>query len=377
MKVLYLTESLLPHIDGVSLTMARLFGMLAAHGVDFRILSPFVPGADVEWASRVYPMPYVRFPLYPDYRVTLPTARIAAHFDDWGPDLMHVVSPTPFAMRAMRGARRRGVPVVSSFHTHFVSYFRYYRLGALEAAGWRLLRSFYAGCEAVFAPSPAILRELAKQGILHAELWSRGVDTDRFSPLRRDESLRARIPGEGPVILFVGRLVKEKDVGDVVAVSHRLLAQGIAHRMVLVGDGPMRRALQRRLPSACFVGHQQGDALARWYAAADMFFFPSTTETFGNVVLEALASGLPAVVSDWGGPQDLVLDGETGFICPGKDIEAFAGALGWLVANAAPRRAMAARARTLAVGRSWATVNCRLLDAYHRIADPPALTARA
>lgn len=371
MKVAYFSESLLPHVDGVSRTLAQLFTTLEARGVDFRIFSPFVPGPEISWSTRVHRIPYVRFPLYPDYRLASPIGHGASgRLDAYGPDLIHVVSPTPINVRAKKYGRRNGIPVVSSFHTHFVSYFRFYGFGGLEEIGWKMMRRFYGDIDVVYAPSEAIIDELASHGIRNTELWSRGIDLRRFSPAYRDPELRARAGAhddDTPVLLLVSRLVKEKDLADLVAAERILRERGSRHRLVLVGDGPMRDQLRRELPDACFAGHQGGEALARWYASGDVFIFPSTTETFGNVVLEAQASGLPTVVVDRGGPPDLVTPGETGYVARANDPADLAACVGRLLDDAALRRRMGAAARAAAADRDWAAINGRLIDSYARV----------
>jgi phosphatidylinositol alpha 1,6-mannosyltransferase len=370
LKVAFFTESLFPLVDGVSRTLAQLFGTLERRGVDFRIWSPFVPGDEVSWRGRVRRVPYFRFPLYPDYRVSLPWGHGAGReLEAWQPDVVHVVSPTPMATWAQKWARRRGIPVVSSFHTHFVSYFSYYGVPWLEGAGWRVLRRFYGRCDAVYAPSESIIRELREHGIERVELWSRGIDVRRFSPALRDAELR-RVAGaeDGvPLVLMVSRLVKEKDMADLVEMDRILRGRGVPFRLALVGDGPMRAELERALPHAYFAGHQSGDALGRWYASGDVFVFPSTTETFGNVVLEAMASGLPAVVVDRGGPPDLVDHGVTGWIARANDPADLADHVQRLLADPALRARMGTAAVESARDRDWPAINGRVVESYERL----------
>jgi phosphatidylinositol alpha 1,6-mannosyltransferase len=371
-RVAYFTESLYPHVDGVSRTLARLFDTLEERGVDFVVFSPFVPGASVSWSGRVRPVRFVRFPLYPDYRVSLPllSRGVVREMEGFRPDLLHVASPTPMAVWAQHWARRHGLPVVASFHTHFVSYFRYYGVPALERFGWSALRRFYARSDRVYAPSWSIIRELEGEGIRHVELWSRGIDSERFAPRFRDPALRERVGAdpERPMLLLVSRLVKEKDLADLVEVNRILRERGASFRLALVGDGPMRAELERRLPDAHFAGHRTGDDLARWYASADVFIFPSTTETLGNVVLEALASGLPAVVVDRGGPQDLISPGENGFVARANDPASIADAAERLLRDPALRERLGRTARETAVReRSWSAINGRLVESYQRV----------
>jgi phosphatidylinositol alpha 1,6-mannosyltransferase len=377
MRVVYFTESLYPLVDGVSRTLARLFATLERRGVEFLVFSPFVPDAAVGWRTRVVEVPFARFPLYPDYRVSVPRpGRISAALERFAPDLVHVVSPTPTAVWAQRYARRHSLPVVASFHTHFVSYFRYYGFPWLEPLGWRLLRWFYGRCDRVYAPSRSIIRELEGQGLGNLELWSRGIDGERFSPDHRDPALRARIGADAdtPVLLLVSRLVKEKDLADLVEVDRILRERGVRFRLALVGDGPMRAELEERLPDAVFAGHRHGAELAAWYASADVFLFPSTTETLGNVVLEAMASGLPTVVVDRGGPQDLVEPGETGFVARANDVVDLADRAERLLRDPAERERMAAAAHAAAAERDWERINGRLLESYRQLlaARPPS-----
>ena len=207
------------------------------------------------------------------------------------------------------------------------------------------------------------------EGIEKLELWSRGIDLAAFSPDFRDPELRAAAGAddETPLLLLVSRLVKEKDLADLVAADRILREGGSEHRLVFVGDGPMRDELQRALPDAFFAGHQTGEALARWYASGDVFVFPSTTETFGNVILEAQASGLPAVVVDRGGPPDLVEPGETGLIARANDPGDFAAKVAELLGDPERRRRMGCIAREAAAERDWNAINGRLLESYRSV----------
>jgi phosphatidylinositol alpha 1,6-mannosyltransferase len=374
MRIAYFTESLLPHVDGVSLTLARLFATLEEYGVEFRVYSPFVPGEEVSWSRRVRRVRSARFPLYPEYRVSFPGGpAVRGDLERFQPQLVHLVSPTPMAWWALRWARRRGVPAVASFHTDFISYFPYYRVAPLAPLGWRALRWFHNRCVATFAPSAALERQLAQRGIVGVESWSRGIDAGRFSPERRDPQLRRRWgAGERPVLLFVGRLVREKDLLELPQVRSRLREGGMDPLLVLVGDGPLRAQLEEALPGALFSGHLEGEELARHYASADLFVFPSTTETFGNVVLEAAAAGLPAVVAGRGGPPDLVTHGVTGLVARANDPGDFAACVGLLLSHPDRLGEMGRRARALAVGRDWTAINRGLIERYRQLAGAAA-----
>jgi phosphatidylinositol alpha 1,6-mannosyltransferase len=374
MRIAYFTESLLPLIDGVSNTLSHLFDALESEGVDFRVYSPFVPGPDVSWRERVQPVRHITFPLHKAYRLSCPGGRqVAADLDAFDPDIIHVVSPTPMAIWAQAQARRRGIPVVATFHTHFVSYFPYYGVAGLEPVGWRILRWFHDRCTVTYAPSPNIVEELAAHGIGNVRIWSRGVDTARFSPEARDPRLRERLGAseDVPLVLLVSRLVKEKDLADLVAVDAELTRRGARYRLALVGDGPMRTELEQTLRHAYFAGHQKGAELARWYASGDVFVFPSTTETFANVVQEAMASGLPSVVADRGGPQNVIEPGVSGFVARANDPVHMADFVERLLADAELRRAMGVAGRVRALRRSWAVVSAELIGDYRELIGLP------
>jgi phosphatidylinositol alpha 1,6-mannosyltransferase len=371
MRIAFFTESLLPLVDGVSHTLGHLFSALEAEGIEFRVYAPFVPPPEIPWQNRTRRVRSFRFPLYRDYRISLPGGRrIAAELDEWQPDIVHVVSPTPMAIWAQAYARGRGIPVVGTFHTHFVSYFPYYGVARLERLGWGILRWFYGRCNATFAPSVSIIEELREHGIENVCLWSRGVDSCRFSPAWRDDALRAKLGADErtPLVLLVSRLVKEKDLADIVVMDRVLRSRNLRYRLALVGNGPMRKRLERELPDAHFAGHQSGPSLSRWYASADIFVFPSTTETFANVVQEAMASGVPAVVSDRGGPQSVIEPGRSGLVARANDPGELAANVERLICDDDLRAAMSCAARQRAQERTWDAVNAVLVHEYERIA---------
>ncbi|MBA2671451.1 MAG: glycosyltransferase, partial [Gemmatimonadetes bacterium] len=221
-------------------------------------------------------------------------------------------------------------------------------------------------------------RELESHGLEHLELWSRGIDLAGFSPEFRDPQLRrdAGADDSTPLVLLVSRLVREKDLADLVEMQRLLRERGVPFSLALVGDGPMRRDLERSMPAATFAGHQSGEQLARWYASADVFVFPSTTETLGNVVLEALASGVPAVVTDRGGPQDLIRAGENGFVVRGNAPGEMADRVELLLRDGELRARMAAAARESAIARDWEEINGGLIESYRTVVREAAIPGR-
>ncbi len=371
MKIAYFTESLPPLTDGVSNTLVHLIETLEAEKVDFHFYSVVKP-EDRPWSDRVTKVVSVPFLLYSYYKVGLPYFDgLDSHLNEFKPDLIHIVSPTLLGIYGISTAKKRKIPVVSSYHTHFVSYFSYYGLQGLEKVGWTFLQWFYSQCAKVYAPSPSAKAELANYDINNVELWRRGINLDRFSARFNNPELRRRIGVDEntPIILFVGRLVKEKDLDDVVAVNKILESKGYSFKQVIVGDGPMRPELEERLPEAYFAGYQHDQDLATWYATADLFLFPSTTETFGNVVLESFASATPAIGVSKGGVQDIINPGKDGYIAKPNDPQDIAQKAAILLADKEKRSRFGRQAQETVLKYSWDAINLRLLSSYQHLVD--------
>lgn len=357
--------------DGVTRTLGRVVGHLLDGGNDVLVFGPTVPNPAVSQPGTLVPVPSVAAPGRPEYRVSTafsPTARRRA--EAFAPEIVHIATPDVLGHAALRWAHRRGLPVVATYHTHFASYLDYYRLGFAEGVLWHVLARFYNRCDEVYVPTPSMADVLRANGIRSTlRLWPRGVETDRFAPARRSEPWRAA-QGFGPedvVVAFISRLVKEKGLDVYADVLDRLQAGGLPVRALVVGEGPERDTLAARLPTARFTGHLAGDVLATAYASSDVFLFPSETETFGNVTLEAMASGVPPVVARATGSRSLVEDGKTGFVCTPRDAQAFAEATERLVRDTALRHRMGAAARTAAEAYDWHDVLERLVGYYRTV----------
>ena len=372
LRVALFTESSLPWVDGVSRTLGQLFTTMLKRGIDFRIYSPIEPSPEYAWSDRVRFVKSFAFPLYRAYRISMPDKRwLRADLDAFQPDVIHICTPTPAPFWAQGYARSRGLQVAGSFHTDFVGYMRYYRAGFIQAPAWKALAWFYNRCDGTFAPSTNFVEDLRRRGVRNVNLWSRGIDCDQYSPVHRDPALRQALGADEdtPLLLMVSRLVKEKDLADLIGIDRVLKRRGLKYRLALVGDGPFRAELERGLPDAHFAGQQVGVELARWYASADVFVFPSTTETFGNVVQEAMASGLATVVVDKGGPSSLLQDGVSGLVARANDVDEIAAKVAGLIEDPQRRRRMGEEARSLAMTRTWDVVNGALIGAYESMAS--------
>jgi glycosyltransferase involved in cell wall biosynthesis len=368
MRIAYFTESLPPLTDGVSRTLSELRKSLISEGHEFIFFSPFAPEPDA-WERKVIEIISVPFPFYTKYRFSLPFFHdIRCHLDKFKPDLVHICSPFLLGMAAYDYARSVGIPAVNSYHTRFVSYLKYYGHGWFEPFGWRYLRWFYNQADLNFIPSIATIDELRSRGFKNLALWERGIDTSRFSPVFADLDLRRRWSPDGdPIAIFVGRLVREKDIEILIDAYHILIGRGIKLRLVFVGEGPMRDEIAQQLPDAVMAGFLEGSELARAYASADIFAFPSTTESFGNVVLEAGASGLPSVVAAEGGVMNLVVDGITGYIARPKDAIDFADKMAPLLKDNLLRNALGTKAIEHVSKKSWKNTNNSLFENYSKL----------
>jgi phosphatidylinositol alpha 1,6-mannosyltransferase len=363
MRIAYFTESLPPLTDGVARTYTWLAEHLNSQGIDFRFYSPCAPAELEPWRGRVKAVPFFRLPVYSYYRVGWPWGQgLTQDLDAFKPEIVQVAAPTPLGLVGQAYALRRGLPLVSSYHTHFARYLPYYGLSALVPAGWAFLRWFHDRGLRTYAPSESAAAELRAHGFQRVALWERGLDSRRFSPRFRSRRERQRWaqPDEA-LLLYVGRLVADKDLRVLAQALTSLRQRGVRLRCVFAGDGPLKAELQAALPLDHFPGFVRGPALSRLYASADVFSFPSTNETFGNVVLEAMASGLPVVAAAAGGPADLIRSGNNGLLAQPKDAPDLARVIEGALADASLRRRLRAQGLVTARHFDWQRVHGRLV----------------
>jgi glycosyltransferase involved in cell wall biosynthesis len=359
--------------DGANQALNRLVGYLLAQGAAVRVYAPTVPEPDFEPTGDLVGLPNIRMPVKGrgEYRMaTGIDAAVKADLAAFAPNMMHIASPDPGGRAALKWARRQGIPVLSSVHTRFETYPRYYGLGFLEPVIEAYLRRFYTRCDALVAPSESQIAELKAQRMHHdITIWSRGVDRTIFDPSRRDLAWRRAegIADDEVAIAFLGRLVMEKGLDTFAEAIAELRRMEVAHRVLVIGDGPARGWFEEALPGASFVGFQTGRDLGRALASADVFFNPSVTETFGNVTLEAMASGLPVVAAGATGAASLVVDGETGALVPPGDATAFARALAPYCTDTDLLHAHGAAGEQRARAYSWDTINQAVVDTYLRL----------
>lgn len=357
--------------DGVSNTLNRLVAHLEKRGFEVLVFGPWAPEPAMEHEGTFVPVYSIPAPGRPEYRISmgLPFAE-KQKLHDFKPDLMHIATPDLLGFRALRLAMREDIPVVSSYHTHFSSYLKYYSLGILERPLWVYLHWFYRNCQHLYVPSRSLMEELEEEGVAcDLRLWARGVDTSLFNPAQRDMEWRRSLgfSDDERVIVFVSRLVWEKNLDMVAGIFSRIGEIDSRVRTLVVGDGPARKKLARRIPDTVFTGFLTGHDLARAYASSDIFFFPSDTESFGNVTLEAMSSGLPAVVARAPGNISLVEDGSNGFQAGVNDRERFMQYLLDIIRDSKLQRSMSEKALEKAQAYDWEHILDQLVGYYREI----------
>ncbi len=362
-RVVLFAESFPPKVDGVAKTAYLTLRYLQQTGREVLVFAPDMAPTHIG-PSQVIPLPSLPMPLAPETRIALPSLAISSQIDAFQPDLIHLFSPALLSVSGMLTARRRNIPVIANYQTDLPAYALHYGFDLLSYPIQSWLRYIHNGCHLTLVPSNYTLQQLQRGGYRRLRRWGRGVNITRFHPKRRSAEWRARLlNGRDPdslVCLYVGRLANEKRIDLLLDVARM---PGVA--LTIIGDGALRDDLEKQFAgtNTHFMGYVYGDDLAAAYASADVFLFAGPCETFGQVVQEALASGLPCVVIDQGGVAELVRDGETGYSCPGQP-EAFAQAVRRLRANPELRQRMASSARRFAESRPWSVIMSQLEGHY-------------
>lgn len=372
MRIGIFTETFLPKWDGVANTLCHLLEHLERRGHEVLMIAP--EGAPASYAgARIIGLPSYPLPFYPSLKLSPPVRNAGCEMLEFRPDLIHLVNPAVLAHAGLRRARELDAPVVMSYHTDLPGYTRRYGVGFAENALWAYFRWLHNQADLNLAPSSWTRDEMAANGIGNIRIWGRGVNTQKFHPSRRTEEWRRRLGATRPddiVCLNVGRLAVEKRL----EVMRPALDAFPRLKLAFVGDGPHREELERVFSGtpATFLGYLQGDDLADAYAAGDVFAFPATHDTFGNVILEGMASGLPVIAARKGGPVDLVHETRNGFLFEPDNPDAFAARLGWLMRDDELRRRLGAGARAFAESMTWERILDGLLDDYVSVLEEKA-----
>ncbi|KLE33871.1 glycosyltransferase family 4 protein [Aurantiacibacter luteus] len=359
--------------DGANQALNRLVDYLLRQGATVRVYAPTVDKPAFEPAGELIGVPSVAIPGRGEYRFPLGfNAAVRRDLEAFRPDIVHVSSPDPTGHAAVTWARRHGLPILGSVHTRFETYPRYYGCAFAEPWAVAILRRFYRRTDALVAPSESMADVLREQG-MHEDIgiWARGVDRAIFDPARRDMAWRREhgIADDEVAVGFLGRLVLEKGIDVFTETMAELRRRGIAHKVLVVGEGPAHGFFAERCPEAAFVGFQSGADLARAVASMDLLLNPSVTETFGNVTLEAMASGLPVVAARATGSTSLVSDGITGRLIAPGDAGAFADAVAAYIRDPALREAHGRAGELRSRDFAWDAINKVVADTYLRLIE--------
>ncbi len=357
MRVSLVTETYFPQVNGVSRTLGQLVRYLTERGDEVQLIHPHYGQPPIEGNHvlvRSFPLPF-----YKELHLPMPPfGKVKRAIDAFRPDVVHIATEATLGLTLLQYSLAQKIPTVSSFHTNFDQYSDHYRVGFLRGTIWRYLRWFHNRTLETYVPSRATIADLQARGFERLVLWPRGVDSKMFRPDRpgRDQ-VRQELgfTPEDVVVTYVSRIAAEKNVNYLAEALHLVAESRPNGRFLFVGDGPERQALEARMgPHARFVGYRTGEDLADHYAAGDLFAFSSLTETFGNVVLEAMASGMPVVALKAGGVGEIIRPGETGkLVEPDQPAEVFAEVVSRLVENNDRRKELAAGALAYANSQSW------------------------
>ena len=354
--------------DGANQALNRLVGYLLRQGVKVRVYSPTVEEPAFPATGDLVDVPAIPIPGRTEYRVPLALPpRVRRDLAEFNPNIVHVSSPDFVGHRAVTWARRNKVAVVASVHTRFDTYLAYYHLQALEPLARGIMRRFYHRCEIVMAPAASTAEILRAQRMNRdITIWARGIDREQFNPERRDMTWRRSlgIADDEMAIAFLGRIVMEKGLDVFADAVHAFEQAGLKHRVLIIGEGPARAWFEDQLPNAIFTGQLTGTDLARAFASSDVFLNPSITETFGNVTLEAMASGLPVIAAESTGATNLVQNGITGLLVDGTDVDEFAEALAAYARDPGLRERHGHAGLEVAKTMDWDTINSAVIRAY-------------
>jgi phosphatidylinositol alpha 1,6-mannosyltransferase len=377
MRIAYFSEVFLPKIDGVVNTLMRLLEYLEDNDHESILLTPH---SSVKLVSSTPIITSFSFPLilYPGYRGSFPSLQKSIqHLQDFKPDLVHLINPVYFNLTGLKAAQQLNIPVVASYQTDFPGYAKTLGLGFLAKPIWRFFRKIHNQADLNLAPSNTTRDQLIANGIRNVRVWRRGINMENFNPDKYDAAMRGYLSGgepEKPLLIYVGRLSPEKRVDWL----YGLFEAGLDIRLAFIGDGPFRPYLELQFKDTptVFPGFLSGEDLYKAYASADLFVFPSKNETLGNVVLEAMASGLPVITPTEGGQIDHVIHGKTGLLFDADDPEAMLAAVQYMLDHKEERQEMREQAQEHVKTISWQAVFYQLIEDYEYLLDNAPLRAK-
>lgn len=372
MKIAFFTDTFYPDINGVARTLSRFTDYLTRENISFKVFAP--SSLNNEYVTpHIHRFKSLPFFLYPECRLAFPNPfQMREELIQFAPDIIHVATPFNMGVWGAHYAKKLNIPLVGSYHTDFDYYLQYYELQYLSKYLWKYMNWFHRPLQKIFVPSFESIEKLRRKGFTNMEVWPRGVDCQLFHPnydkltVRKKYQIRKKY-----LLIYVGRLAPEKDVDTLLEIA-KALPPHINENVhwLIVGDGPSKAQFQNEaLENMDFTGFLKGEELAEIYAAADLFVFPSPTETFGNVVLEALASGTPVIGANSGGVKGIIQEGVTGRLCSPGNVLQFTQAVIELLDNHSLRNQMEIEGRKYALEQRWDTIFENLLSSYSSVVD--------
>lgn len=367
MRVAIFTDTFTPQVNGVAKTLERLTRYFQKENIAYSVFAPQHTAED-NFVANVNKMRSIPLTiLYPECRFSFPTPRIKRELLAFKPDIIHIATPFNMGLCGLYYAKKLNIPVVGSYHTDFDAYLHYYKIEFLSSMLWNYLKWFHSHMQKNFVPSPETLHQLKKKGFQQLYIWGRGVDCTLFHPTYNKDLFRKKYNITAKYILsYVGRLAPEKDIDTLQTLIQTTNKERDDIHWLIAGDGPLAKGLHENVPktNVTFTGYLQGEDLAEAYASSDLMVFPSTTETFGNVVLESLACGTPVIGANSGGVKNIITDGKMGVLCESKNEDSFLSSIYELLNNEEMRKQMSLDAHSYATTQSWDEISSNLLMHY-------------
>ncbi|KAA0546602.1 glycosyltransferase family 1 protein [Bacillus sp. BGMRC 2118] len=369
MRIAIFTDTFTPQVNGVARTFQRFVDYLEDQNIEYRL---FVPETEEDlYSSQIHRFTSLPFYLYPECRLAFPNVfHIKRELEQFNPDIIHIATPFNMGLTGLFYGRKLNIPMVGSYHTNFDQYLRYYDLQFLSKWIWKYMNWFHRSFDINFVPSYETKKDVEGKGFSNVHIWSRGVDCNKFHPQFSREDFRERYKiKERYILSFVGRLAPEKDVDVLVKIAEQLpsyLKENV--HWIVAGDGPLLEELQNnKIRNMTLTGYLKGNQLAELYAVSNLFVFPSSTETFGNVVLESLACGTPVIGAKAGGVQEIIQHHKTGILCEPGNVSEFVSSIEELLHKTKVLEEMGVEARNYALRKTWDSIFKQLLYHYENV----------
>ncbi len=353
--------------DGATKSLYKLTDSLLNRNIEVKLLasSATPQKRDGLIITKVIGVPFF---FYHDYKFSFPLPNSKKDLDKYKPDIIHIAAPDLLGIFLARYARKNNIPLFMSYHTNFPSYLKYYKIKFLLKFGWWYFHWFYNHADIVFVPTQIVQNELSDKGIKNTKIWSRGVNTNQFNPSKRSNKIRSEWGADGKkVILYSGRFVWYKSLRSFIEI-YNLFNEKYPKNVifVLLGSGPIEDELKKKMPEAIFPGYLSGNDLSVIYASSDILCFPSTTETFGMVILESLSSGVPVVVSDIGGCQEIVINSGAGLVAKAGDADDFYNCCKKIITDKNLWESLRNNALNYSKNRNWENINNVVISEYYK-----------